>query len=216
MLDLFADEEPWQEPLASGAVVLRRFALPHVDALMRGIAQVVSQSPLRHMVTPGGYTMSVAMSNCGRLGWTTNQHGYLYAPVDPQTAQPWPAMPAAFKALCHQASVAAGYPTFHPDACLINRYIPGARLSLHQDKDEPDLRAPIVSVSLGLPAIFQFGGLKRNDPLQRLMLEHGDIVVWGGESRLVYHGIAPLKAGYHPVTGECRYNLTFRQAGNSE
>ncbi|ARD59927.1 alpha-ketoglutarate-dependent dioxygenase AlkB [Kosakonia radicincitans DSM 16656] len=216
MLDLFADEEPWQEPLAPGAVVLRRFALPHVEALMRGIAQVVGQSPLRHMVTPGGYTMSVAMTNCGRLGWTTNQHGYLYAPVDPQTAQPWPEMPAAFTALCHKASIAAGYPEFRPDACLINRYAPGAKLSLHQDKDEPDLRAPIVSVSLGLPAIFQFGGLKRNDPLQRLMLEHGDIVVWGGESRLFYHGIAPLKAGYHPVTGECRYNLTFRQAGNSE
>lgn len=216
MLDLFADEEPWQEPLAPGAVVLRRFALPHVEALMRGIAQVVGQSPLRHMVTPGGYTMSVAMTNCGRLGWTTNQHGYLYAPVDPQTAQPWPEMPAAFTALCHKASLAAGYPEFRPDACLINRYAPGAKLSLHQDKDEPDLRAPIVSVSLGLPAIFQFGGLKRNDPLQRLMLEHGDIVVWGGESRLFYHGIAPLKADYHPVTGECRYNLTFRQAGNSE
>ncbi|MGY5956192.1 DNA oxidative demethylase AlkB [Kosakonia sp. BK9b] len=212
MLDLFADHEPWQEPLASGAVVLRRFALPHVEALMRGIAAVTSQSPLRHMVTPGGYTMSVAMTNCGSLGWTTDQRGYLYAPIDPQTRQPWPAMPEAFRLLCQQASSAAGYPDFRPDACLINRYAPGAKLSLHQDKDEPDLRAPIVSVSLGLPAIFQFGGIKRNDPLQRLMLEHGDIVVWGGESRLFYHGIAPLKGGYHPVTGECRYNLTFRQA----
>ncbi|MGG7444823.1 DNA oxidative demethylase AlkB [Kosakonia oryzendophytica] len=216
MLDLFADEEPWLEPLAPGAVVLRRFALPHVEALMQGIAQVISQSPLRHMVTPGGYTMSVAMTNCGALGWTTDQHGYLYAPVDPQTRRPWPEIPEAFLALCQQASVAAGYPDFRPDACLINRYAPGAKLSLHQDKDEPDLRAPIVSVSLGLPAIFQFGGLKRNDPLQRLMLEHGDIVVWGGESRLYYHGIAPLKAGYHPITGECRYNLTFRHASNSE
>lgn len=216
MLDLFADEEPWQEPLAPGAVVLRRFALPHINAVMQGIAQVVDQSPLRHMVTPGGYTMSVAMTNCGNLGWTTDKKGYLYAPVDPQTRQPWPAMPEAFRELCRQASLAAGYADFHPDACLINRYAPGAKLSLHQDKDEPDLRAPIVSVSLGLPAIFQFGGLKRNDPLQRIMLEHGDIVVWGGPSRLFYHGIAPLKAGYHPVTGECRYNLTFRQASNGE
>ncbi|WLI77808.1 DNA oxidative demethylase AlkB [Kosakonia sp. H02] len=216
MLDLFAEEQPWQEPLAPGAVVLRRFALPHVDALLRGIAQVVSESPLRHMVTPGGYTMSVAMTNCGQLGWTTDQRGYLYAPQDPQTQRPWPAMPQAFVALCRAASTAAGYPDFRPDACLINRYAPGAKLSLHQDKDEPDLRAPIVSVSLGLPAIFQFGGLKRSDPLQRLMLEHGDIVVWGGESRLFYHGIAPLKPGYHPATGECRYNLTFRQASKSE
>ncbi|MGP3592425.1 DNA oxidative demethylase AlkB [Vagococcus sp. WN89Y] len=216
MLDLFADEEPWQEPLAPGAVVLRRFALAQVSALMQGIAQVASQSPQRHMVTPGGYTMSVAMTNCGSLGWTTNQQGYLYSPIDPQTQRPWPAMPEAFSALCRQASVAAGYPDFRPDACLINRYAPGAKLSLHQDKDEPDLRAPIVSVSLGLPAIFQFGGLKRNDPLKRLMLEHGDIVVWGGPSRLFYHGIAPLKSGYHPITGECRYNLTFRQAGNNE
>ncbi|WP_200550370.1 DNA oxidative demethylase AlkB [Kosakonia sp. LAM2021] len=216
MLDLFSGEQPWQEPLASGAVVLRRLALAPADQLLRGIAQVVSQSPLRHMVTPGGYTMSVAMTNCGKLGWTTDKRGYLYAPVDPLTQQPWPPMPAAFSALCQQASEAAGYPDFRSDACLINRYVPGAKLSLHQDKDEPDLRAPIVSVSLGLPAVFQFGGLKRSDPLQRLMLEHGDVVVWGGESRLFYHGIAPLKGGYHPATGECRYNLTFRQAGNGE
>lgn len=216
MLDLFADEQPWQEPLAPGAVVLRRFALAHSEALMRGIADVVSVAPLRHMVTPGGYTMSVAMTNCGQLGWTTDKRGYLYDAADPQTQRPWPAMPQAFVTLCNAASAAAGYPDFRPDACLINRYAPGAKLSLHQDKDEPDLRAPIVSVSLGLPAVFQFGRLKRSDPLQRLLLEHGDVVVWGGESRLFYHGIAPLKPGYHPLTGECRYNLTFRQAGNSE
>jgi len=216
MLDLFSEEQPWQESLAPGAVVLRRFALAQAEGLMNAIAQVVSQSPLRHMVTPGGYTMSVAMTNCGHLGWTTDRRGYLYDPVDPLTQQPWPAMPAAFSTLCQQASAAAGYPDFRPDACLINRYAPGAKLSLHQDKDEPDLRAPIVSVSLGLPAVFQFGGLKRSDPLTRLLLEHGDIVVWGGESRLFYHGIAPLKKGYHPLTGECRYNLTFRQAGRGE
>lgn len=216
MLDLFADEEPWQESLAPGAVVLRRFALKHADALIKGIAQVTDSSPLRHMVTPGGYTMSVAMTNCGDVGWATDARGYLYAAIDPQTGKPWPAMPAAFAALCHDAAVAAGYADFKPDACLINRYVPGAKLSLHQDKDEPDLRAPIVSVSLGLPAIFQFGGLKRSDPLQRLMLEHGDIVVWGGASRLVYHGILPLKPGHHPATGECRYNLTFRQARKIE
>ncbi len=213
MLDLFADEHPWQEPLAPGAVILRRFAVNDAGALMTAIEQVASQSPFRQMVTPGGYTMSVAMTNCGQLGWTTNARGYLYSPVDPQTQSPWPAMPEVFRVLCDRASAAAGYPDFTPDACLINRYAPGAKLSLHQDKDEPDLRAPIVSVSLGLPAVFQFGGRKRSDPLTRLMLEHGDVVVWGGESRLFYHGIQPLKPGEHSLTGEFRYNLTFRQAG---
>lgn len=216
MLDLFADEQPWQEPLAPGAVVLRRLAVAGAVTLLHDIEAVAALSPFRHMVTPGGYTMSVAMTSCGGLGWTTNDRGYLYSPVDPVTHRPWPPIPEAFNALCHEAAIAAGYPDFQPDACLINRYAPGAKLSLHQDKDEPNLRAPIVSVSLGLPAIFQFGGLQRNDPLKRLMLEHGDVVVWGGESRLFYHGIQPLKPGQHPLTGEYRYNLTFRQASNSE
>lgn len=216
MLDLFADAEPWQEPLAPGAVILRRFALARDAALMQGIEQVASASPFRQMVTPGGYTMSVAMTNCGGLGWTTNQRGYLYSPEDPLTEAHWPPMPDAFATLCHAAAREAGYPDFQPDACLINRYAVGAKLSLHQDKDEADLRAPIVSVSLGLPAIFQFGGLRRNDPLQRLLLEHGDVVVWGGPSRLFYHGIQPLKPGLHPLTREYRYNLTFRQAANNE
>lgn len=216
MLDLFADAEPWQEPLAPGAVILRRFAQAGATALMQGIEQVASASPFRQMVTPGGYTMSVAMTNCGGLGWTTNSRGYLYSPDDPLTDDRWPPMPEAFAMLCHNAACAAGYPEFQPDACLINRYAVGARLSLHQDKDEADLRAPIVSVSLGLPAVFQFGGLRRNDPLQRLLLEHGDVVVWGGPSRLFYHGIQPLKPGSHPLTGDYRYNLTFRQAANNE
>lgn len=216
MLDLFAEDEPWQEPLAPGAVILRRFARQESAQLMTAIQHVAAQSPFRHMVTPGGYTMSVAMTNCGQLGWATNERGYLYAPNDPTTGRPWPPMPDAFQRLCHEAAVAAGYADFQPDACLINRYAVGAKLSLHQDKDEPDLRAPIVSVSLGLPAVFQFGGLRRNDPLKRLMLEHGDVVVWGGESRLFYHGIQPLKPGVHPQTGAFRFNLTFRQAAYSE
>lgn len=213
MLDLFADAEPWQEPLAPGATILRRFALSRAAALFDAMVSVAAISPFRHMVTPGGYTMSVAMTNCGTLGWATDARGYVYAETDPATGSPWPPIPPLFAALCHDAAVEAGYPDFQPDACLINRYAVGAKLSLHQDKDEPDLRAPIVSVSLGLPAIFQFGGLRRNDPLQRLMLEHGDVVVWGRESRLFYHGIQPLKPGVHPLTGEFRYNLTFRQAG---
>ena len=215
MLDLFAEADPWLEPLAPGAMILRRFALSRAAALLAGIDEVAAVSPFRQMVTPGGYTMSVAMTNCGKLGWTTDDRGYLYAPVDPMTGSVWPPMPAVFQALCHDAAVAAGYADFTPDACLVNRYAVGAKLSLHQDKDEPDLRAPIISVSLGLPAVFQFGGLRRNDPLKRLMLEHGDVVVWGRESRLFYHGIQPLKPGVHPQTGEFRFNLTFRQAAES-
>ncbi|MBB1201634.1 DNA oxidative demethylase AlkB [Enterobacteriaceae bacterium 89] len=210
MLDLFADTPPWQEPLAPGAVILRRRALSVAEALLADVGNIAAVSPFRHMVTPGGYTMSVAMTNCGNLGWATNQKGYLYSPVDPQTANPWPAMPELFLDLALQCAKEAGYPDFLPDACLINRYAPGAKLSLHQDKDEKTLSAPIVSVSLGLPAVFQFGGLQRNDPLQRVLLEHGDVVVWGGESRLFYHGIQPLKEGDHPATGAFRYNLTFR------
>jgi len=160
MLDLFADAEPWQEPLAPGATILRRFALADADALLAAINAVAGASPFRQMITPGGYTMSVAVTNCGGLGWTTDARGYRYAPIDPLSGQPWPAMPQAFTALCQQASTAAGYSDFQPDACLINRYLPGAKLSLHQDKDEPDLAAPIVSVSLGLPAVFQFGGIQ--------------------------------------------------------
>jgi alkylated DNA repair protein (DNA oxidative demethylase) len=210
MLDLFADTPPWQEPLAPGAIILRRYALAHTEILMAGIRDVSAQSPFRQMVTPGGYTMSVAMTNCGKVGWATDMHGYVYARRDPQTGQPWPVMPTEFLVLAQQCAQEAGYEHFQPDACLINRYAPGAKLSLHQDKDEKTLHAPIVSVSLGLPAVFQFGGLKRNDPLQRVLLEHGDVVVWGGESRLFYHGIQPLKEGHHPATGAFRYNLTFR------
>lgn len=216
MLDLFADTPPWQEPLAPGAVILRRYARERAPALLLAITDIASRSPFRQMVTPGGYTMSVAMTNCGELGWTTNQHGYLYSPEDPLTGKCWPPMPPLLRELATEAASACGYERFAPDTCLINRYQPGAKLSLHQDKDEHDLRAPIVSVSLGLPAVFQFGGKQRNDPLRRVLLEHGDVVVWGGESRLFYHGIQPLKEGTHPDTGSCRYNLTFRLAGNKE
>lgn len=212
MLDLFADEAPWEEPLAEGAIILRRFAREDAAALMAGVDEVSQQAPFRHMVTPGGHTMTVAMTNCGALGWSTNQNGYLYSPQDSLTGQRWPQIPSLFKDLCARASLAAGYADFEPDACLINRYAAGTKLSLHQDKDEPNLRQPIVSVSLGLPAVFQFGGLQRSDPLQRVMLEHGDVVVWGGASRLFYHGILPLKPGFHPLTDQFRYNLTFRRA----
>jgi alkylated DNA repair protein (DNA oxidative demethylase) len=164
------------------------------------------------MVTPGGFRMSVAMTNCGAVGWVTDRSGYRYSPVDPESGSPWPAMPGPFRRLAHDAAAQARFGTFEPDACLINRYEPGAKLSLHQDKDERDYGAPIVSVSLGLPATFLFGGLSRRDPQMKIPLAHGDVVVWGGRARLAYHGVSPLKAGHHPTLGACRINLTFRKA----
>ena len=180
--------------------------------LIADIGAIVAQAPFRHMVTPGGHQMSVAMTNCGNAGWVTDRSGYRYDGVDPESRTPWPAMPASFRALAAEAAAEAGFDGFAPDACLINRYEPGARMSLHQDKDENDFGAPIVSVSLGLPAIFLFGGLQRSDKPRRFRLEHGDVVVWGGPSRLFFHGVAPLADGEHAVLGRQRINLTFRKA----
>lgn len=212
MLDLFNDEAPWQEPLAEGAVILRRRAREQGEALLNAILAVAAQNAFCHCITPGGHRMSVAMTNCGDFGWSSNARGYRYSEEDESSGQKWPAMPPVFRQLALEAAREAGFTQFNPDACLINRYEPGAKLSLHQDKDEKDLRQPIVSVSLGLPAVFQFGGFERGDATQRVLLEHGDIVVWGGPSRLRYHGILPLKAGVHPLVGAYRYNLTFRRA----
>lgn len=216
-MDLFDDLPPPPEEartiIAPGAVLLRGFAHPHVAALLQALEEVMAQAPLRHMQTPGGYTMSVAMTSCGPLGWVSDTNGYRYSPHDPQTNRPWPAMPVCLQTLARRAAAEAGYSDFAPDACLINQYAPGAKLSLHQDKDERDLRAPIVSVSLGLPAIFRFGGLRRSDPGQRYRLAHGDVVVWGGPSRLAYHSVLPLADAEHPLLGRRRVNLTFRQAG---
>jgi len=216
-LDLFADQPAplADEPLDDGAVVLRGFALERAASLARGLAEVCDAAPLRHLVTPGGYTMSVAMTNCGPLGWVSDRRGYRYDPLDPATGRPWPPLPEAFAALAREAAARAGYPGFAPDACLVNRYAPGARLSMHQDRDEKDLRAPIVSVSLGLPAVFAWGGDARADRARRVPLLHGDVVVWGGASRLRYHGVLALKPGEHPFAGAVRFNLTFRKAGAS-
>jgi len=217
MLDLFADEAPWQETLADGAFILRRFACHDAGQLLEGITAVAQQAPFRQLVTPGGHTMSVSMTNCGSLGWRTDSRGdYCYSPYDGLSGKPWPDMPDNFMHFASRAAAECGYPDFLPDACLINRYPVAAKLSLHQDKDEADLRQPIVSVSLGLAAIFQFGGLQRHSPVKRVMLEHGDVVVWGGASRLCFHGILPLKADYHPATGPFRFNITFRHASKSE
>lgn len=200
-------------PLGPGAVVLRGFAIPDEAALLAALEEVIAQAPLRHMVTPGGYRMSVAMTNCGALGWVTDRTGYRYDAADPQSGKPWPRMPASFERLAAGAGARAGFVGFVPDACLINRYEAGSRLSLHQDRNERDFRAPIVSVSLGIPAIFLFGGSKRSDKAARVPLAHGDVVVWGGPARLRYHGVNPLKPGHHPLVGEYRINLTFRKAG---
>ena len=213
--DLFEDQppEPSKLVIAPGAVLLRGFARDGDQALLQAFNEVTANAPLRHLVTPGGYTMSVAMTNCGALGWVSDRHGYRYQAHDPLSGAPWPAMPVAWHELAVRAAAEAGYAGFRPDACLVNSYEPGARLSLHQDKDETDLGAPIVSVSLGLPAVFQFGTALRSDRPQRLRLVHGDVVVWGGPSRLAFHGIAPLAAGQHPLTGQRRINLTFRKVG---
>jgi len=198
--------------LPMGAVLLRRFALTCEPALLSAFDEVVAAAPFRHMVTPGGHTMSVAMTNCGAFGWVTDHTGYRYDPHDPTSNRPWPAMPTVFHALAETAAINAGYVDFSPDACLINCYEPGARMSLHQDKNERDFSSPIVSVSLGLMATFQFGGMQRSDKVQRLPLLHGDVLVWGGPSRLVFHGVQPLKDGEHALLGRRRINLTFRHA----
>jgi alkylated DNA repair protein (DNA oxidative demethylase) len=213
--DLFesvADVRPSQETMAEGAVLLRGFVQPVETGLIADLREIAGQAPFRHMVTPGGHEMSVAMTNCGGFGWVTDRSGYRYDPGDPLTGKPWPAMPPSFCQLAGQAAAQAGFPEFSPDACLINRYQPGAKMSLHQDKDEDDFSAPIVSVSLGLSAIFLFGGLKRSDKPRRYRLEHGDIVVWGGPARLNFHGVAPLADGEHGLLGRQRINLTFRNA----
>jgi alkylated DNA repair protein (DNA oxidative demethylase) len=212
MDNLFDEQAPARETIAEGAVLLRSFAAGVAPRLMDDLAKIVEAAPFRHMVTPGGFTMSVAMTNCGQAGWVSDLKGYRYDARDPETGVPWPAMPASFHQLATDAAREAGYQGFEPDACLINRYEPGARLTLHQDRNERDYTAPIVSVSLGLPAVFQFGGATRKERPRRMLLESGDIVVWGGATRLAYHGVASLKDGEHPLTGRCRINLTFRKA----
>lgn len=215
-LDLFGGDDPAQQgrvTIGPQSVVLRGFALPTVDALLAGVDDVTAQAPFRHMETPGGYTMSVALTNCGELGWTTDARGYRYSRIDPVSGHPWPAMPQAFRQLAQDAAREAGFPDFAPDACLVNRYEPGSRLSLHQDRNERDFNAPIVSVSLGMPAMFLFGGDGRADRAARVPLFHGDVVVWGGVDRLRFHGVMPLKDLPHPRLGSQRINFTIRKAG---
>ena len=213
--DLFSGLQapgPAVQALGERAVLLRGFAAAQAHELLDAVTAIAAAAPFRHMVTPGGQTMSVAMTNCGAAGWVSDRRGYRYQGTDPASGRPWPAMPAAFLSLAARAAAEAGFGAFVPDACLINRYVPGNRLTLHQDRNERDFSQPIVSVSLGLPATFLFGGAERSDKALRFRLESGDVAVWGGATRLVFHGIAPLAAGEHPLTGACRVNLTFRRA----
>src|ERR1700741_4181878 len=213
-LSLFASTPPVtpREELAEGAWLLRGFALAGEAALLSGMREVTAAAPFRNMVTPGGYRMSVAMTNCGELGWVTDRSGYRYDAVDPESGKKWPAMPEALPELAASAAVEAGFAQVRPDACLVTRYEPGTKLSLHQDKDEGDFTQPIVSVSLGIPAVFLFGGFARGDKTQRVPLEHGDVVVWGGPARLRYHGVAQLEESRHPFADNARINLTLRRA----
>jgi len=215
MLDLFEDDAAVSaspEVIAPGAFILRQAAAERVPALLEAMRRVIEQAPLRIMTTPAGLKMSVAMTNCGAAGWVSERSGYRYTAIDPLSGKPWPRMPAVFAGFASEVAARAGFIDFTPDACLINRYEPGVRLSLHQDRDERDFSAPIVSVSLGLPATFLFGGCRRSERAQRIALRHGDVVVWGGESRLRFHGVLPVAEGLHPVLGRSRINLTLRKA----
>lgn len=209
-MDLF--ETPQKDEILKDVVLLRGLVLPIEHEVLRELDMVIGLAPLRHMLTPGGFAMSVATTSCGELGWVSDRKGYRYDALDPVSGKSWPAMPASFRQLAKQAAMMAGFESFVPDACLINRYAPGAKMGLHQDKDERDFNQPIVSVSLGIPAVFQMGGFVRSDKALKLPLYHGDVLVWGGESRLRYHGVLPVKAGNHPLLGMYRINLTFRKA----
>lgn len=210
-MQLWGDEQAGTELLGDGAALLRGLALPEDLALWNAVLAITGEAPFRQLTTPGGHPMSVATTSCGRFGWVSDAAGYRYQQTDPVTKRPWPGMPPVFRELAHRAASAASYTGFEPDACLINRYEAGAKMGLHQDRNEQDMSQPIVSVSLGLPATFLFGGLNRGDPVRRIQLRHGDVAVWGGPSRLCFHGVSPLKGGDHPLTGCYRVNLTFRR-----
>jgi alkylated DNA repair protein (DNA oxidative demethylase) len=205
-------DQPTQQEILKDVYLLSGFVLPDESQLLADLAAVIEKAPLRNMVTPRGLPMSVQTTSCGALGWVSDRKGYRYSPVDPINHQPWPQMPQSFRLMAGEAAAISGFANFEPDACLINRYPTGAKMGLHQDKDEQDFTQPIVSVSLGVSAVFQMGGLKRSDKALKFALHHGDVLVWGREARLRFHGVLPVKAATHPMLGACRINLTFRRA----
>ena len=212
LFDLSNNGETWTETITTDAVVLRQFLVSKADEIARAIQSIERQAPFRQMQTAGGFTMSAALTACGQYGWISDRRGYRYSETDPMTDKPWPEMPVVLREIGQQCAAEAGYPNYQPDTCLINRYAPKAKMSLHQDRDEQDFTAPIVSISLGVPATFLFGGPKRSDKTTKVAVSHGDVVVWGGESRLFFHGVSPIKPAYHPFWGDSRINITFRVA----
>jgi len=213
-LDLFANDsaEPLHTAIGEQALLFHQFLSQTDEALLSDVRAVLKQSPLRHLHTPSGHKMSVKSSNCGHYGWLTDEHGYRYQSIDPVTKKPWPQMPDSISIQAIEVARLAGFENFKPDSCLINVYMPGAKMGLHQDKDEADFTKPIVSFSFGLSMNFLWGGFKRSDKYQKVILQHADALVWGGKDRLRYHGVQQLKEGVHPITGRCRVNLTIRQA----
>jgi DNA oxidative demethylase len=207
--DTFATK-PVMEALQEGVVLIRRAF--DSEKLFAAIKTVIDAAPLRHMETPSGKKMSVAMTNCGDLGWTSSRAGYAYSKTDPLTTAPWPTMPQLLFDTAANLARLAGYSGFVPDACLINRYLPGAQMGLHQDRDERDFSQPIVSLSLGVPAKFIIGGLTRGDSTRSVELDDGDAIVFGGAARLIFHGVRAVKVGQHAAINNCRINLTFRVA----
>lgn len=220
-MDLFENNTPAIQEILPEVWLLKNYTAQIESAILQNLANVINQAPLRHMMTPMGFSMSAAMTNCGALGWVSDRKGYRYDALDPNTSQSWPLMPDSFIGLAKQAASATGFNDFVPDACLINRYKVGASMGLHQDKNEVDFNQPIVSVSLGLSAVFLFGGAKRAEKTFKVALQHGDVLVWGGKARLNFHGILPIKASSPSnlnaqqdyYLNQHRVNLTFRKAG---
>lgn len=210
MSDLFDDEISSKIEICDGMWILRGFA--DSTALAEAIDGVVARAPLRHLITPGGFKMSVAMTSCGTYGWMSDRRGYRYDPVDPDSGRNWPAMPGSFASVATTAAKAAGYSGFEPDACLINQYAVGSQMTAHQDCNELDFSQPIVSVSLGISARFFVQGPERRGKSIPVDVKDGDVIVWGGPSRLFFHGVRPLKPDTHVRYGPFRYNLTFRRA----
>lgn len=190
-------------------VLLRGFVA--TAPLLLEIEAIAAAAPFRRLETPGGGRMSVAMTNAGRWGWHSDRRGYRYLECDPESGRPWPTMPAAFAALARRAATRAGFPGFEPDCCLVNRYAIRAQMGTHRDFDELDLRHPIVSVSIGLPATFLWYGAARKGPPRRVEVTDGDVLVWGGAARAGYHGVRRL-TGRGEAPDGLRYNLTLRRA----